>query len=97
MFFELTAEQNALQQKIVDFCARECPPDFETSLDRSGVFPKDLYRKMADIGLLRISFPAEYGGTEGNILDIVLIAEQLARNSYTAVYMYLVNVVFAEA
>ena len=97
MFFELTAEQNALQQKIVDFCARECPPDFETSLDRSGVFPKDLYRKMADIGLLRISFPAEYGGTEGNILDIVLIAEQLARNSYTAVYMYLVNVVFARS
>ena len=28
-------------------------------------------------------------------MDIVLIAEQLAGNSFTAVYMYLVNVVFA--
>ncbi len=95
MFFELSAEQHALRQKIADFCARECPPDFETSLDQSGVFPGDLYRKMADNGFLRISFPAEYGGTEGNILDIVLVAEQLAGNSYTAVYMYLVNIVFA--
>ncbi len=95
MFFELSAEQQALRQKAIDFCARECPPDFETSLDQSGVFPGDLYRKMADYGLLGISFPAEYGGTSGDIMDIVLIAEQLAGNSFTAVYMYLVNVVFA--
>ncbi|HPD20130.1 MAG: acyl-CoA dehydrogenase family protein [Desulfomonilia bacterium] len=95
MFFELSAEQQALRQKVIDFCARECPPDFETSLDQSGAFPGDLYRKMADYGLLGISFPAEYGGTGGDIMDIVLIAEQLAGNSFTAVYMYLVNVVFA--
>ncbi|HQG31173.1 MAG TPA: acyl-CoA dehydrogenase family protein [Deltaproteobacteria bacterium] len=95
MDFELTSGQHALRQKIADFCARECPPEFETSLDEGGAFPEDLYRKMADSGFLKISFPAEYGGTDGNILDIVLISEQLARNSYTAVYMYLVNVVFA--
>jgi alkylation response protein AidB-like acyl-CoA dehydrogenase len=95
MFFELSADQQALRQKVVDFCARECPPDFESSLDQSGAYPSGLYRAMADSGLLKISFPPEYGGTEGSILDIVLIAEQLAKNSYTAVYMYLVNVVFS--
>lgn len=95
MHFELSAGQQAIRQKVMDFCARECPPEFESSLDQSDAFPEDLYRKMADSGFLRISFPAAYGGVDGNILDIALIAEQLAGNSYTAVYMYLVNVVFA--
>jgi len=95
MFFELSAEQHALQQKIIDFCARECPPEFETSLEQSDAFPEDLYRKMADNGFFRISFPAKYGGIDGNILDVVLISEQLSKNSYTAVNIYLVNVVFA--
>ncbi|HNY65451.1 MAG TPA: acyl-CoA dehydrogenase family protein [Deltaproteobacteria bacterium] len=95
MDMELSPEQQALQQKVMDFCARECPPEFETSLDQGGVFPEELYGKMADSGLLRVSFPEEYGGTQGCILDVVLIAEGLARTSYTAVYLYLVNVVFA--
>jgi len=95
MFFELSGGQFALQQKIIDFCTSECPPEFEKSLEKSDTFPEELYRKMADNGFFSISFPAGYGGTDGNILDVVLIAEQLARNSFTAVNMYLVNVVFA--
>lgn len=95
MHFELSAEQQILKQKIAEFCNRECPPEFETSLDQSGVFPEDLYRKMAANGYFGISFPSKYGGTDGNILDVVLIAEQLAMSSYTAVNMYLVNSVFA--
>lgn len=95
MHFELSTEQQLLQQKVAEFCAHECPPEFETSLEQSDAFPEHLYRKMADNGFLKISFPKEYGGIDGNILDIVLIAEQLAKNSYTAVNIYLVNVVFA--
>lgn len=95
MHFELSAGQQALLEKVGRFCSKECPPEFETSLDQEGVFPEDLYRRMADNGFFRISFPAQYGGIDGNILDVVLLAKQLARNSYTAVNMYLVNVVFA--
>ncbi len=95
MHFELSTEQQLLQQKVAEFCVHECPPEFETSLEQSDEFPEHLYRKMADNGFLKISFPKEYGGIDGNIMDIVLIAEQLAKNSYTAVNIYLVNVVFA--
>ena len=95
MFLDFSAGQQALRQKIMDFCARECRPEFESSLDQSDAFPEDLYRKMADSGFFGIPFPAQYGGAGGNILDIVLVAEQLAKNSYTAVNIYLVNVVFA--
>ncbi len=95
MYFELTAEQQLLQQRVVEFCAHECPPEFETTLDQTDGSPERLYRAMADQRFFMNPFPGDYGGANGNIMDVVLIAEQLATSSYTAVNMYLVNVVFA--
>ena len=95
MDFKLTEEQTGLQKALADFCARECSPEMETSFDRDGEFPHRLYRAMAENKFFKNPFPAEYGGAEGSVLDVVLITEQLAANSYTAVNMYLVNVVFA--
>jgi acyl-CoA dehydrogenase len=92
--FELTDRQKTIQQEAMAFCARECPPEFEAELDRTGEFPADLYKKMADSGLLGVPFPGEYGGSDGDILDVVLVAEQLASSSNTAVNLFLVPVVF---
>jgi alkylation response protein AidB-like acyl-CoA dehydrogenase len=94
MDFELEERRQALVARVGEFCARECPPGFEAELDRTGEFPADLYKKMADSGLLGVPFPAEYGGSDGDILDVVLIAEQLSRSSNTAVNLFLVPVVF---
>ncbi len=95
MHFDLTDEQQALRKRVAEFCARECPADFETSLDQTDASPERLYRAMAGERFFRNPFPATYGGADGTILDVVLTAEQLAASSYTAVNMYLVNVVFA--
>lgn len=95
MHFELSAEQQRLQQTVVEFCTRECRPELEVMLEQSGVFPEELYQKLVHAGFFGISFPAEHGGGGGNILDVVLVTEQLARFSYTAVNMYLVNAIFA--
>ncbi len=94
MNFELSEDQEKLQQKAAEFCARECPPEFESSLEKNDAFPEDLYKKMAENGFFGIAFPDTYGGANGSILDVVLIARELAKNSYTAVNMYLVNAVF---
>jgi len=92
--FELTERQAALQRETIEFCGRECPPDYESELDRTGVFPEALYKKMGEAGLLGVPFPSKYGGTDGDILDVVLVAEQLARSSNTSAIMFLVPVVF---
>jgi alkylation response protein AidB-like acyl-CoA dehydrogenase len=94
MDFELTEKQSELQGRVTEFCARECPPSLEAELDRTGEFPGTLYRKMGEEGLLGVPFPGEYGGSEGDIFDVVLIAEQLAMSSNTAVNLFLVPVVF---
>jgi len=95
MNFEFTPQQRELIQKTKDFCAKECPPSFESSLEKSGEFPHELYRKMADSGFFRIPFSKQYGGSDGNIFDVVLLTEEFAKNSYTATNMYLVPIVFA--
>ena len=92
--FELNDKQRALQQDVIEFCERECPPEFESELDRTGEFPADLYKKMGTAGMLGVPFPSEYGGSGGDIFDVVLVAEQLARFSNTAVNLFLVPVVF---
>ncbi len=94
MDFELTDRQRELQSRVREFCARECPPAFESELDATGEFPAALYDKMAEAGFFGIPFPEEFGGYGGNIIDVVLAAEQFAASSNTAVNMFLVPVIF---
>ena len=94
MDFELTTKQKALQERVREFCARECPPELESRLEETGEFPEELYRRMAEAGFFGIPFPEEYGGYGGDIMDVVLAAEQFAGKSNTAVNMFLVPVIF---
>lgn len=94
MDFDLTEQQRSLQQQAREFRERECPPEFEARLDETGEFPQALHEAMAAAGFFGLPFPSRYGGSDGNILDVVLVAEQLAGSSNTAVNMFLVPVVF---
>jgi len=62
--FELNDKQRALQQDVIEFCERECPPEFESELDRTGEFPADLYKKMGTAGLLGVPFVVEEDGAD---------------------------------
>jgi alkylation response protein AidB-like acyl-CoA dehydrogenase len=95
MNFELTQNQISLQKRIADFCRKHSPQELESRLDQTDTFPEELYRAMAEEGFFSVPYPEAYSGGGGNILDVVLITEQLARYSYSAVNMYLVNIVFA--
>ncbi len=94
MDFDLTDRQRELQERVRVFCERECPPAFEQRLDETGEFPAELYRRMAEAGFFGIPFPEEFGGYGGDIMDVVLAAEQFAAKSNTAVNMFLVPVIF---
>ncbi len=84
MDFDLTDRQRELQERVRVFCERECPPAFEQRLDETGEFPAELYRRMAEAGFFGIPFPEEFGGYGGDIMDVVLAAEQFAAKSNTA-------------
>ena len=57
-------EHLALRETVRRFVAKEISP-FVNEWDEAGSFPRELYAKAADVGLLGIGFPEEYGGLPG--------------------------------
>src|SRR5262245_63508183 len=78
--FGLSEEQEAQQRSAHDFLARECPPALvrETARMDDGV-PRDLYRKMAELGWMGLIVPEKKGGLGLGALDLALVMEELGR------------------
>ena len=66
-----------LQKMVWDFTEREIEP-LAVQIDRDGKVPDDLIKKIADIGLLGMTVPRKYSGTEAGNLACVLACEQIA-------------------
>ena len=80
MDFEFTEEQRMLQRMVRDFAEREIAPRAE-EMDATDTFPDDLFRRMGEVGLLGLPFPAEYGGSEADYNAMVIALEEVARVS----------------
>lgn len=94
MDFNLDERRTALLDRVRELCAEELSEERESEMDATGVFPADLYARLAEYGLFGIPFADEYGGQGGDILDVVLAVEVLGMHSNTAVNMFLVPVIF---
>ena len=80
MEFSFTEDQKLIRNSAHDFLRKECPTDLvrEMEEDDKGYSP-ELWDKMAELGWLGLVFPIEYGGSEGNFLDMVVLLEEMGR------------------
>lgn len=85
---DLTPEQQLLQQTVREFLAREAPSSFIREMDEKEQFPEQLWRKFAEMGLLGIGMPEEYGGTGGGLVELAIVFEELAAAGASLVYAY---------
>ena len=69
-----------LQEQVNRFAANEIAPR-AAEIDSSNQFPKDLWQKMGDLGLLGVTVSEEYGGVGLGYLAHVLIMEEISRAS----------------
>ncbi len=78
MFSEdiLTEEQCMVRNMVRDFCRKELAP-LAAETDR-GNFPQSAVEKMADLGLLGISVPTEYGGGAVDAVSAALAMEEVS-------------------
>ena len=74
----LTEEHEAFRDTIRRFVAKEIEP-FVEQWDEAESFPRELYKKAAEIGLLGIGFPEEYGGIQTDQFYPVIAMQELAR------------------
>jgi alkylation response protein AidB-like acyl-CoA dehydrogenase len=81
MDFSFTEEQRLLRESIRKLMDKHAPPTYVRRLDREQGYPYELYNAWVEAGLLRLPFPAEYGGLGGNVIDMVIISEELSRTS----------------
>ena len=73
-----TADHEAFRQTIRRFVEREVTPHVD-EWDEAGGFPRELYAKAAEIGLLGLGYPAGYGGMEADRFTQVLSTQEFAR------------------
>jgi short/branched chain acyl-CoA dehydrogenase len=78
MDLDLSQQHRLFRDTVREFAEGEIAPVAE-ELDRSSRFPLDELRKAADLGLLGIPFPEEYGGTGADTLSYALAIEELGR------------------
>lgn len=79
-----TEETETIRDQVRRFCDEEIEPSGER-WEEEGTFPRELYRKAGDAGLLGLGFPEEYGGAGGGLVFYCLVREELAATGFGGV------------
>jgi len=72
------ADHEAFRDVMRRFVAREIEP-YTHEWDEAGEFPRELYAKASEIGLLGLGFPEAYGGTTADQFMKIVASQELAR------------------
>lgn len=80
MDFSISEEQRAFVDTVRRVCQKEFAPRAIRYLD--GTWPAENMKRLAEIGVLGMAVPQEYGGSGLGILDTVLVLEEVAKVCY---------------
>src|SRR6202022_1192991 len=80
MFVSLSDEQRRFVQTVRDLAQREFRPHALRYMD--GTFPWENMRALAELGVLGMAVPEEYGGLGLPVFDTALVLEELAKTCY---------------
>jgi short-chain 2-methylacyl-CoA dehydrogenase len=76
--FELSDEQELIRRTVREFAETKVAPVAE-ELDHEARFPYELVAQLADLGLMGLPIPEEYGGAGGDTVSYALAIEELTR------------------
>ncbi|ELY60660.1 acyl-CoA dehydrogenase [Natronolimnohabitans innermongolicus] len=80
MDFALSAEQEQIREMVSEFVDEEVVPVAD-EIDHDDEFPADLVSEMADLGLMGMPFPEEYGGAGLDYHSYAIGLEEISRGS----------------
>jgi acyl-CoA dehydrogenase len=73
-----TDDHELLRRTIRAFVEKEVAPHVD-AWEEAGRFPRELWRRLGELGLLGLEFSPEYGGAGGDFLSSVVLGEEMAR------------------
>lgn len=77
----LKPEHEMLRDQLRRFVREEVMPHGE-SWEAAGMVPREVLRRMGELGFLGIRYPAEYGGAEMDTIATAVFAEELGRSTF---------------
>ena len=81
-----TPEHQLFRRTLRDYVECELAPH-ALEWDEAGIFPREIFRGMAEIGALGINYPESVGGAGGDYWFVVVLAEELTRCQNSGVNM----------
>jgi alkylation response protein AidB-like acyl-CoA dehydrogenase len=76
--FSLSEEQQLLKNTVREFAESEIAPH-SREWDEKQDFPREVFGKLGELGLMGVVWPAAYGGSAMSTLDYAVVMEELAR------------------
>ncbi len=81
MDLHFTEEQEDMRKSVIHFAEKEIAPYINKM--EQGVFPRDLLKKMGDLGLMGLPVPEKYGGAGMDFISYVIAIHELSKKSAT--------------
>jgi acyl-CoA dehydrogenase len=91
MDFDLTEDEELFRKTVEEFCEKKLRPRTR-EIDTKEEIPQDVLKGMADLGLLGVTIPEEYGGPGGSLTMATLAAIEIGKGDIsmaTAVFYLL--------
>lgn len=95
MEFHLPEHVGLIQATIAKFCADKVSVSTANDWDKQDHFPRDVFDQLAELGLLGLTVPEEYGGSGRDILAGVVAIEELSKHSMALAVPYIMGAFYA--
>ena len=86
MNFHFTEDEKDILNMLHDFAVKEVAP-IAAEVDENERFPEETWRKLAEMGMMGVPYPEEYGGAGLSYVSYISVAEELAKYCATTSVM----------
>ena len=87
MDFKLSEEQELIRSNIREFALKHIEP-VAVEIDQKSRQPVEVFDKLAELGMMGISYPTEYGGGGADFVTTMIVTEELARSCASTGFLH---------
>ena len=73
-----TKDHDLLRKAVRDFVKKEITP-YVDEWEEAGDYPRELHKKIADLGYNAVGYPSAYGGSDGDQFEHIVVNEEFCR------------------
>ncbi|MDB5921057.1 MAG: acyl-CoA dehydrogenase domain protein [Massilia sp.] len=84
-----------MRDSLQRFVAKEMPRDKAAKWDKENYFPRDVFQKLAQLGVMGLTVPEEYGGAGRDIHATMVVIEELSKRSLAVSVPYIMAACYA--